>query len=167
MVGSLEFHQLKDASLTYAKFRHLIRVSLAGRAAEELAFGPEHVTNGATSDLEACFRRSSQAFMNYGFAPDMASSRASGSNLAVVVGQPSPSEFAHIEELVRKFLAVQYAEVLKILTKNKNLLDAVAERMLWDPVVDQSELKEIWRQVESSRPHAKNGLRKKTANSVR
>ena len=105
--------------------------------------------------------------MNYGFAPDMASSRASGSNLAVVVGQPSPSEFAHIEELVRKFLAVQYAEVLKILTKNKNLLDAVAERMLWDPVVDQSELKEIWRQVESSRPHAKNGLRKKTANSVR
>ena len=167
VVGSLEFHQLKDASLTYAKFRHLIRVSLAGRAAEELAFGPEHVTNGATSDLEACFRRSSQAFMNYGFAPDMASSRASGSNLAVVVGQPSPSEFAHIEELVRKFLAVQYAEVLKILTKNKNLLDAVAERMLWDPVVDQSELKEIWRQVESSRPHAKNGLRKKTANSVR
>lgn len=167
VVGSLEFHQLKDASLTYAKFRHLIRVSLAGRAAEELAFGPEHVTNGATSDLEACFRRSSQAFMNYGFAPDMKSSMASGSNLAVVIGQPSPSEFLHIEELVRKFLAVQYAEVCNVLKENNDLLNAVAERMLWDPVVDQFELKEIWRQVEASRPRAKNGPRKKFANSVR
>jgi hypothetical protein len=150
VVGSLEFHQLKDASLTYAKFRHLIRVSLAGRAAEELAFGPEHVTNGATSDLETCFRRSSQAFMNYGFAPDMESSKASGSNLAVVIGQPSHSEFAHIEGLVRKFLADQYAEVCKMLTNNRKLLDAVADRMLWDPVVDQSELKEIWRRVVAS-----------------
>jgi len=161
VVGSLEFHQSKDASMTYAKFRHLIRVSLAGRAAEELAFGPEHVTNGATSDLETCFRRSSQAFMNYGFAPEMKSSMDSGSNLAVVIGQPSPSEYVHIEEMVRKFLASQYAEVCNILKENNNLLNAVAERMLWDPVVDQFELKEIWRQVEASKPRAKNGVRKK------
>jgi ATP-dependent Zn protease len=73
----------------------------------------------------------------------------------------------HIEELVRKFLAVQYAEVCNVLKENNDLLNAVAERMLWDPVVDQFELKEIWRQVEASRPRAKNGPRKKIANSVR
>jgi hypothetical protein len=147
VVGSLEFHQLKDASLTYAKFRHSIRVSLAGRAAEEAVFGAEHVTNGAAADLLNCFRASAEAFTHFGFAPNMERKGVSGSNLAVVVGGPSRSEYQRMETLVRGFLAVEYVVVCRMLGRHRRLLDAVAKRMLWDPVVDQAELQQICRQL--------------------
>ncbi|MCF8208870.1 MAG: YbjN domain-containing protein [Rhodoferax sp.] len=136
-------HHSAGKNIAYADFRHEVRVGLSGRAAEELVFGPERVSNGASEDLAQAWRRASQAFSRWGFAPQMEQPAASASNLAVIVGDPTPSESAHLEGLIREFFATEYAQVLQQLSTNRPLLNAITERLLTDPIMDQADLKAI------------------------
>jgi ATP-dependent Zn protease len=61
----------------------------------------------------------------------------------LVCGRASDSEDADVEALVREFLANEYRIVRERLAANRALLDDVAERLMWDPVVDQDELADI------------------------
>jgi ATP-dependent Zn protease len=118
-------------------------LSLAGRAAEELIFGPERVSSGCSGDLEFCAHQARRVFSRLGFAPDQSTPGASGGNLAVAVGDLTPSQQAYFEGLTRAFLAEQYREVLALLGRHRTLLEAVADRLGWDPVVDQDELRQL------------------------
>lgn len=143
-VESYGFYYAKgDEQTTYQDFRQKVRIGLGGRAAEELLVGVENISNGATGDLEHATKSAWDAFAHWGFAPSMEQSGGSESNLAVVFGKPTDSEFAHFETLVREFLATEYRAVREMLAANRALLDGVAERLMWDPVVDQEELAEI------------------------
>lgn len=130
---------------TYADFRHQIRIRLAGRAAEELVFGPENISSGASGDLESVWRRSYRAFGRWGFAPDMTSHEQSASNLGVVVGDPTDTERSHLEVLIRTYLSDEYKRVYKVLAEHRPLIDAIADRLMWDPIVDQNKLLELSR----------------------
>jgi cell division protease FtsH len=133
---------------SYADLRHKVRISLAGRAAEELVFGAEHVCSGATEDLTNATERSGTAFALWGFAPSMEKEGQAGSNLAVVPGDGetiTPTEHARVEGLVRKFLAVEYRTVKETLSAHRPLLDAVADRLMKDAIVDQDALAELVR----------------------
>jgi hypothetical protein len=101
------------------------------------------VSSGCSADLEFCAKRAQLAFSRLGFAPDPVSPGASASNLAVAVGNPTPSQQAYFESLTRTFLAEQYREVLALLGRHRRLLDSVADRLVWDPVVDQAELRQL------------------------
>lgn len=140
---SISYHQSLGDRETYCSFRHQVRISLAGRAAEELAFGPENVSSGASQDLENAWRRSHQAIARWGFAPQMNTHERSASNLAVVVGDATSSEAAHVEGLIRQFLTDEYQVVMKQLSDHRAFVDAIAARLMWDPIVDQNELSEI------------------------
>ena len=137
---SIGYHQSLGERKTYADFRHYIRICLAGRAAEELDLGAERVSSGASGDLEDVWKRSHRAFSRWGFAPQMEQANMSGSNLAVIVGDATPTEFAHVEGLIRQFLVIEYAVVLKCLADNQGLLNAITERLLSDAILDQAEL---------------------------
>jgi cell division protease FtsH len=143
VVESVSYSFARGDRYTYEDFCHSIRISLAGRAAEELVFGPTGVTNGARSDLESCTRQTGRAFALWGFAPAMETPGVSCSNLALVVGSASPSEQTHVEELSRRFLADEYNAVLALLTANRPLLDDIASRLETEAVLDQNELAEI------------------------
>lgn len=144
---SITYHQSLGDLTTYAAFRHRIRIGLAGRAGEELAFGPENVSTGASGDLESAWKNTSRAFALWGFAPDMTTPEKSASNLAIIVGKPSPSEDAHLEGLTRQFLSDEYSVVLQQLAAHRPLVEAIADRLMRDPIVDQGELLEL------SQPH--------------
>jgi cell division protease FtsH len=143
VVGSLAYQHAAEQELTYARFRHAIRLSLAGRAAEQLVFGAENVSSGCSADLEFCAHQARRVFSRFGFSPDPGTPGGSGENLAVAVGDLTPSQQAHFEALTRTFLAAQYREVLALLGRHRPLLDAVADRLGWDPVVDQVELRQL------------------------
>lgn len=135
-------HEIEERT-TWAAFRHMVRVALGGRAAEELVYGPSNVGNGAGTDLAGCVRLASRAFAEWGYAPAMESPEASRSNLAVVVGNAAPTEVEHVVKLVRVFLADEYTRVLALLQKHQKFLKAIADRLLVDPIVDQEELRAI------------------------
>jgi cell division protease FtsH len=146
VADSMAYRESLGDRTTYADFRHEIRVRLAGRAAEELVFGPENVSSGASGDLESAWKRAFRAFGRWGFAPEMASHEQSASNLAVVVGDPSHSELRRLEGLIRTYLRDEYERVYKMLEAHRPLIDAIADRLMWDPVVDQNKLLDLSRE---------------------
>jgi hypothetical protein len=146
VVESYQYHAELNDEITYATFRQRIRICLAGRAAEELVFGAEHVSNGSRSDLEKATGYSSMAFSSWGFAPSMEREGQSGSNLKVskLDGDPfTPSEAALVEGLVQQFLAEEYRVVKEILSGNRAFVDAIAELLMREAIVDQRGLMEL------------------------
>ena len=126
--------------------RHRIRICLAGRAAEEVVFGCHEIgTRGLTNDLENATTMTTRMFATCGMQLDIDDRRCSGDNLAVVIDTPSPSEMAHVENLTRQFLGIQYRAVLMLLEQNRELLDAIAEALLEQQFLSQEALSTIVR----------------------
>ena len=144
IVESMAYSFTRGDEFTYADFRHKIRILLAGRAAEEVALGFDLICSGSSADLERSSKLASRAFAYWGFAPGMNDAETSASNLAVVRDAPSPSENLHNETLVRKFLADEYRNAVRILREHQPLLDAITERLMRDSVLDQHEIAELY-----------------------
>lgn len=142
-LDSVSYHWARQDRMRYADLRHRVRTGLAGRAAEEVVYGAEHVSGGAAEDLKKATQVAAHAFAILGFAPGMEEEGESASNLAVVVGEPSDSECAHIEGLVRAFLATEYCAVRTMLQANRALLDETVRCLLERKVMRQDELRDI------------------------
>lgn len=90
-------------------------------------------------DLKSATDLAGTAFAIWGFAPSMESEGRAASNLAIVDGDTiSASEHAHVERLVRQFLRVEYRVVKDMLAAHRPLLDAIAEGLMRDAVLDQA-----------------------------
>lgn len=141
------YHRERKEELTFAHLQWKIRVWLAGRAAEELFYGSPNVSNGPDSDLACATALCRQLFSQSGFHPSMTTNGVSGMNLAVLPERAmDPLQNDRITGEVRAFLAEQYAHVIRVLQENRAFVDAVVERLMWDPVVDQAEIAEIAKQ---------------------
>ena len=144
VVESYGYHYSHDEQTSYAQMRHQIRISLAGRAAEELVLGIENVSAwGARSDLIKATGRAKQLMGLCGFSPSYEKHRSSRENLAVVEDAASISEDAHIENSARLFLAQQYDSVVNLIDSNRALLETITERLLKNKVLDQEDFLEI------------------------
>lgn len=144
VLESIEYNFAKSDLHTYADFLHKVHISLAGRAAEEVVFGQNGISNGSRGDLKTCSKMSSRAFAQWGFAPQMNDVEGSANNLAVIIGEPTPSEFAYNETLTREFLATEYKKVVGMLVRHRGLLDAIADRLLLDSILEQGELLKLY-----------------------
>ena len=67
----------------------------------------------------------------------------SESNLTVIYGDPTETEYAHIEKLTREFLAYEYKTVRDKLNQYKIVLEDIAKCLIDDPILDQNELAKI------------------------
>jgi cell division protease FtsH len=147
VMPSVSYTEANKSDWSYADVREEVRICIAGRAAEDLVFGAEKVSAGAASDLEQATSIVLEAFGSLGFAPNMEAPGVSASNLAVVLGSWEGADYEMVYPLVRTFLATEYAEVMDLLARNRNLLESIADRLMWDPLIDQQELSEICQQV--------------------
>jgi hypothetical protein len=147
VMESLAFHDAQD-DFTFEHLLLRIRILLAGRAGEELHFGTLQVSSGANSDLARATRMSYRHFAHSGFHSGMERGVNSGAFLAVLPdGETSdPFQSNRINRDVRTFLANQYAYVTRTMTEHRPFVEAVAARLLWDPIIDQAEMMQIARQ---------------------
>lgn len=140
---SLSYYD-KMEDFTYNNMLLKTRVFLAGRAAEDLFYGSANVSSGANSDLAAATQMCFSLFAYSGFNSDMATAESSAHNLAVLSSSDvDPVQYDRISREVRSFLQEQYKYVLTTLEENRPFVESVADRLLWDPVVDQSEMIEL------------------------
>jgi len=65
-------------------------------------------------------------------------------NLAVLQGDPTPSESEHVELQSRKYLEQQYYVVEKYIKDHRYLLDQITEALLEKRILNQTELSDIW-----------------------
>jgi hypothetical protein len=146
VLESLEFVAQQN-EFTFSDLLLKVRVSLAGRAAEEFFFSSTDVSSGADSDLSYATNIAFHFFAYSGFHRSMDQSHFSGKNLAVIsFGGVDSIQRERINSEVRLFLAEQYELVLSKLKTHASFVKSIADRLMWDPVVDQFEMIDICRE---------------------
>src|SRR5689334_4875997 len=126
---------------TTEEFQDLLKVYLAGRAAEQVVFG--RVTNGAANDLEKATELSRAMVFEYGM------SRASASRTMRADNYALSEETKRLRDQEQARLTDEaYAEAIRLLQKHRPVLDRIARALLEKETLDRGELTELIGDVE-------------------
>lgn len=127
----------------YKYKRHLVRVLLAGRAAEQLTVGIEDMSvTSARSDLRHATDIAKDLIGRYGISPTLEDESTAGCNLLLKSGADiSDAEKHRVENAARLFLSRQYDVVLNQLRSNRAFLEAIANRLVEQKVLNKTHLK--------------------------
>jgi len=125
-------------------------VALGGRIAEEIIFGEEEVTTGASNDLQQVARVARQMITRFGMSDRLgpvALGRQSG-NMFLGRDIASDRDFsdataATIDDEVRVLVDEAYIRAKDVLISNRPILDKIASMLVEKETVDAEELQEI------------------------
>jgi cell division protease FtsH len=125
-------------------------VALGGRIAEEIIFGEEEVTTGASNDLQQVARVARQMVTRFGMSDRLGPVALGRQNGNMFLGREiasdrdfSDSTAATIDEEVRKLVDEAYRRAKDVLVSNKHVLDKLAEMLIEKETVDAEELQEV------------------------
>ena len=115
-----------------------LAVALGGRVAEEIVYGSEEITTGASNDLQQVRNIARRMVTQWGYsknklAPvawEMADQQVGGPVAA------SPETERRIDEEVKELVARAYAKCKATLTANRELLDELTEALIETETVD-------------------------------
>jgi len=126
---------------TGEEFEDLLKVYLAGRAAEQIVFG--RVTNGAANDLEKATEVARAMVFEYGMSGASASRTMRADNYAL------SEETKRLRDQEQARLTDEaYAEATRLLQKHRPVLDRIAKALLEKETLDKDELRELVGDVE-------------------
>ncbi|PMB43732.1 cell division protein FtsH, partial [Fischerella thermalis CCMEE 5205] len=122
-------------------------VALGGRIAEELIFGEEEVTTGASNDLQQVARVARQMVTRFGMSDKLGPVALGRQQGNMFLGRDIMSErdfseetAAAIDEEVRQLVDSAYARAKQVLTDNRHVLDQLAQMLVEKETVDAEEL---------------------------
>jgi cell division protease FtsH len=125
-----------------------IAVFMAGRAAEEIAFG--RITTGASNDIERATSIARDMVCRYGMSKKVGQVHFGRKQSQVFLGRDmhdqrnySEAVAEAIDEEVRIILEGQYQRAKGILEKQRELLDALASELLKAEVLEEADLERI------------------------
>ena len=119
--------------------------TLGGRAAEQVIFN--NISTGALSDLEKVTKRAQAMVTIYGLNDKIGniSYYDSSGQSEYNFGKPYSEHTAKtIDEEISKLIENQYQRAIKILTENKDKLEALAGKLLEKEVIFREDLEEIF-----------------------
>jgi cell division protease FtsH len=121
---------------TTEEFEDLLRIYLAGRAAEQIVFG--RVTNGAANDLERVTELARAMVFEYGMSDVVASRTLRADNYAL------SEETKRLRDNAQARLTDNaFEEALRLLQKHRRALDRVALALLEKETLDKDELGQL------------------------
>ena len=133
-----------------AYLQNQMAVALGGRLAEEIIFGEEEVTTGASNDLQQVARVARQMITRFGMSDRLgpvALGRQSGN---VFLGRDLASDrdfsdetAATIDEEVGKLVTQAYDRAKGVLETNRSILDQLADILIEKETVDAEELQDL------------------------
>lgn len=111
-----------------------IKISLAGRGAEELIFGKDYITTGASNDIEKASGDLREFLLKYGMDEEMGLI-----NMATLTGQDNFMDSKWLEKS-QAYMKQFYEETQSILKENEDLLRAIAKALLEKETLNEKEL---------------------------
>lgn len=111
-----------------------IKISLAGRGAEELIFGSEYITTGASNDIEKATEDLRQMMIKYGMDNDMGLI-----NLSVLTGKETYEEAKWIEKS-QNYMKEFYEETKMLIKEHEVTLRNIAESLLEKETLNEKEI---------------------------
>jgi cell division protease FtsH len=127
-----------------------IAMMYGGRVAEEMIFGAESVTTGASSDIERATEIARNMVTKWGLSDKLGPQSYSEEEGEVFLGrsvtqhkQVSDSTAHTIDEEVRRLIDSNYARAQSILTSNLDKLHKMAEALIKYETIDEQQIKDI------------------------
>jgi cell division protease FtsH len=106
-----------------------IKVALGGHAAEELMYGKENVTTGATSDFAQVYSIAREMVTTYGMSEAIGKINVQDNSLS--------QQTSYLVDLeVHRITDECYAEVMDILSTHKGQLEALKDILIRDEIID-------------------------------
>ncbi len=124
-------------SVSKEKLHADLAVAMGGRIAEELIFGADKVTTGASSDIKMATDMARRMVTEWGMSDEMGPINYGSNNdevfLGYTVGQGkgiAGSTMAKVDQEVKKIVENAYNHAKKTLTDNRHELEALAQALL-------------------------------------
>ncbi|NJO42913.1 MAG: ATP-dependent metallopeptidase FtsH/Yme1/Tma family protein [Cyanobacteria bacterium CRU_2_1] len=125
-------------------------VALGGRIAEEIVFGEEEVTTGASNDLQQVARVARQMVTRFGMSDRLGPVALGRSQGGMFLGRDIVAErdfseetAAAIDDEVRNLVDQAYRRAKAVLQENREVLDHLADMLIERETVDAEELQEL------------------------
>jgi cell division protease FtsH len=144
----LSLPERDQLSVSYTKYTSKIAMAMGGKVAEELIFGAENVTSGATSDIQQVSRIARAMVTQFGFSEKIGHidyANEQQSHLGAYSGGTSHSAETQklIDEEVRRFIDEGYETAKRILTEQSADLERLAEGLLEYETLTGGEIKRV------------------------
>jgi cell division protease FtsH len=137
-------------SMKYKEFTSQLAVAMGGRVAEELTFGKENITSGASSDIQMATKMAKAMVTQFGYSDELGTVAYGDNQEEVFLGmsmgrQQNVSEATaqKIDSEVRRLVDEGYQTARKILTENKAQFEAIAEALLEYETLSGDEIKDL------------------------
>ncbi|MBE9041680.1 ATP-dependent zinc metalloprotease FtsH3 [Oscillatoriales cyanobacterium LEGE 11467] len=125
-------------------------VALGGRIAEEIIFGDEEVTTGASNDLQQVARVARQMVTRFGMSDRLGPVTLGRQQGNMFLGREISAErdfseetASAIDEEVRRLVDQAYERAKQVMLENRHLLDQIAKMLIEKETVDSEELQEL------------------------
>ncbi len=125
-------------------------VALGGRLAEEIIYGEEEVTTGASNDLQQVTKVARQMVTRFGMSDRLGPVALGRQNGNVFMGRDIASDrdfsnetAAAIDEEVRNYVDQAYGRAKKVLQENRHILDRLAAMLIEKETVEADELQDV------------------------
>jgi cell division protease FtsH len=148
--GLTWFLPSEDRMQSRSYLQNQMAVALGGRLAEEIIFGEEEVTTGASSDLQQVAAIARQMIMRFGMSDKLGPIALGRSSGNMFLGRDIMSERDFSEETaavidaeVSDLVDSAYKRAKLVLTQNRHILERIADMLIERETVDSDELQEI------------------------
>ena len=125
-------------------------VALGGRVAEEIVYGEDEVTTGASNDLQQVARVARQMVTRFGMSDRLGPVALGRSQGGMFLGRDMAAErdfsedtAAAIDEEVSLLVAEAYKRATEVLKSNRSVLDELADMLVEKETVDAQDLQEL------------------------
>lgn len=142
--------QMDSGLYSRAYLQNQMAVALGGRIAEEVIYGEEEVTTGASNDLQQVARVARQMVTRFGMSDRLGPVALGRQQGNVFLGRDIMSErdfseetAATIDDEVRNLVEQAYRRAKEVLVNNRHILDRLAEMLVEKETVDAEELQDL------------------------
>ena len=144
----LSLPERDQLSVTKLKYKSKIAMAMGGKVAEEIIFGPENVTSGASSDIQQITKIARAMVTQFGMSNELGNIdfiNEQQTYLGPSTGniQAGPETQEKIDSEIRRIVDEGYETAKKILTKNKKKLDNLANGLLEYETLTGSEITKV------------------------
>jgi len=137
-------------SLSVEKLKADLVVAMGGRVAEELVFGKEKVTTGASNDIKQATSMAKHMVMEWGMSEKLGPIAYSENEQEVFLGHSVTQTQSNSEETVkiidnevRKIIETAYEGATKILTDFRDQLDIIGDGLIEYETLNGDEINEL------------------------
>ncbi|MCP9927327.1 ATP-dependent zinc metalloprotease FtsH3 [Cyanobium sp. CH-040] len=142
--------RMESGLYSRAYLQNQMAVALGGRVAEEIVYGDDEVTTGASNDLQQVARVARQMVTRFGMSDRLGPVALGRSQGGMFLGRDIAAErdfsedtAATIDEEVSQLVDEAYRRATEVLTANRSVLDELAEMLVEKETVDAEDLQEL------------------------